>query len=59
MKKTEAKAHLLDSGKCPVCQGTGWEIFTEKVEGYTEPIEFTRVWQKPYLWQKMRRVAGF
>lgn len=43
MKKTEAKAHLLDSGKCPVCQGTGWEIFTEKVEGYTEPIEFTRV----------------
>ena len=46
MQKTEAKAHLLDSGKCPVCQGTGWEMFTEKVEGYTEPIEFTRVCPK-------------
>lgn len=43
MKKTEEKARQLDSGKCSVCQGTGWEIFTEKVEGYTEPIEFTRV----------------
>ena len=46
MKKTEAKARQLDSGKCPVCQGTGWEMFTEKVEGYTEPIEFTRVCPK-------------
>ena len=46
MKKTEEKARQLDSGKCSVCQGTGWEIFTEKVEGYTEPIEFTRVCPK-------------
>ena len=30
------------SGECPVCHGTGWEIYREAVEGYKEPLEFTR-----------------
>lgn len=29
-------------GECPVCHGTGWEIYREVVEGYKEPLEFTR-----------------
>ena len=29
-------------GECPVCHGTGWEIYRETPEGYKEPLEFTR-----------------
>lgn len=24
-------------GECPVCHGTGWEIYRETPEGYKEP----------------------
>ena len=32
--------------ECPVCHGTGWQIYTEHVEGYKEPIEFSKICPK-------------
>lgn len=32
----------LNSGECPVCHGTGWEITLEILEGYREPFANAR-----------------
>ena len=31
-----------NSGECPVCHGTGWEITLEILEGYREPLALAK-----------------
>lgn len=33
-------------GDCPVCHGTGWQVWLESVEGYTEPLTFSKICPK-------------
>lgn len=43
MTTTQNSQHQSDSGECPVCHGTGWEIFSEITEGYKEPLALAKI----------------
>ena len=32
-----------DYGECPVCHGTGWEVYSHEVEGYPAPLSLARI----------------